>query len=154
MDLTEFAGSLLEPVAAHRTLGIEVVWAGDASGQVSMVIPPAMTNVIGSLHSGGLIALVDAAGLAAIVGGCSHTDDFDRVVPLGTKASLQFHKPGRGRLVGSCSLDRESVRALRLLLDRSQDRTQLDTLAEITDVDGDLVCQGTFTWKLRRLPAG
>lgn len=67
MDVTERARALLEPVPAHRTAGIEVLRAADGAAQVALTTPYVLTNVIGSLHSGGLAALVDAVGPAAII---------------------------------------------------------------------------------------
>jgi uncharacterized protein (TIGR00369 family) len=112
MDVTALARSLLEPIPAHRTLGIQVLRAGDGSAEVMLETPAAMTNVIGSLHSGGLIALVDATGLAAIIGACETETDLDRIVPLGAAASLEFRAPARGRLVATCHLDPNARLAL------------------------------------------
>jgi uncharacterized protein (TIGR00369 family) len=152
MDLTALASSLLQPVPAHRTLGIEVSWSGDGVGEVTMPTPPEMTNVIGSLHSSGLVALVDAAGLAAIIGACSTEADFERILPLGTHASLEFHAPARGHLVASCTLDETATQALHPLLTRTTDRAQLSTHVDVVDARGNLVSRGTFEWSVRRLP--
>jgi uncharacterized protein (TIGR00369 family) len=152
MDATGFARSLLEPVPAHRTLGIQVLRAGDGSAEVTMVTPPTMTNVIGSLHSSGLIALIDATGLAAIIGACEVETEFDRVIPLGAAASLEFLRPARGRLVASCRLDPSARRALQPVLAGREDRARIDTVAQVADESDALVCRGTFEWSLRRLP--
>ena len=74
MDVTALTCSLLEPVPAHRTVGITVVRAVDGAAEVALVTPPGLTNVIGSLHSSGLIALTDTAGLAAIIAACGTAD--------------------------------------------------------------------------------
>ncbi|UUN24996.1 hypothetical protein [Streptomyces sp. FIT100] len=66
MDATEHTRHLLYPVPAHRTARIEVVSAVDGAAQVALETPPELTNVIGSLHSSGLITLVDAAGLGRV----------------------------------------------------------------------------------------
>jgi hypothetical protein len=97
MDLTALARSLLEPIPAHRTAGIEVLRAADAAAEVVLVTAPAMTNVIGSLHSSGLIALADAAGLAAIIAACEKTDDFRGVLPLGAAVPQPIFTPVRRR---------------------------------------------------------
>ncbi len=151
MDLTALARSLLEPVPAHRSLGIEVLHAGDGRGEVSLVTPPTMTNVIGSLHSSGLIALVDAAGLAAIIGACDGEHDFAGIVPLGAVASLEFRAPARGRLVASCRLDPNARRVLQTVLAGTDDRCRVTTLADVVDDSNALVCCGTFDWSVRRL---
>jgi hypothetical protein len=75
MDVTALARTLLEPVPAHRTAGIEVLRAADGAAEVALQTPEALVNVIGSLHSSGLIALVDAAGLAAIIAASGSPED-------------------------------------------------------------------------------
>jgi acyl-coenzyme A thioesterase PaaI-like protein len=152
MDVTELARSLLEPVPAHRTLGIQVLSAGDGSAEVVLETPSAMTNVIGSLHSSGLIALVDAAGLAAIIGACDVDADFDRIVPLGSAATMDFRAPARGRLVASCRLDQHARLALQPVLAGREDRARVSTVADVVDEGRALVCRGTFEWSVRRLP--
>lgn len=86
-----------------------------------------MTNVIGSLHSSGLIALIDAAGLAAIIGACEAEEDFTGIVPLGAVASLDFRAPARGRLVASCRLAPSALRILEPLLAGTTDRARITT---------------------------
>jgi acyl-coenzyme A thioesterase PaaI-like protein len=152
MDATTLARSLLEPIPAHRTAGIQVRRASDGAAEVELVTPPAMTNVIGSLHSSGLVALVDAAGLAAIIAACDTQDDFSGVVPLGSAASLEFRAPAHGRLVASCHLDQEARVALRPVLSGRADRARVTTVAEVVDDTGALVCRGTFQWSIRRDP--
>lgn len=152
MDMTALTRSLFEPVPAHRTAGIEVLRAVDGMAEVALVTPPEMTNVIGSLHSSGLIALIDAAGLAAIIAACDNEDEFSGVLPLGAAASLEFRAPARGRLVATCHLDREARMALRPVLSGEGDRTRLTTATDVVDASGVLVCRGTFDWSVRRRP--
>ena len=150
MDVTALARSLLEPIPAHRTAGIQVQRAIDGTSEVVLVTPLAMTNVIGSLHSSGLVALVDAAGLAAIIAACDTEDDFHGVAPLGAAASVDFRAPARGRLVASCQLGQEARLALRPVLTGEVDRARITTVADVVDEAGVLVCQGTFQWSIRR----
>jgi acyl-coenzyme A thioesterase PaaI-like protein len=150
MDATALARSLLEPIPAHRTAGIEVRRAADGASEVVLATPPAMTNVIGSLHSSGLIALVDAAGLAAIIAACETEDAFNGVVPLGAAASLDFYAPARGRLVATCELGQDARLALRPVLSGTNDRARITTTADVVDAGGVLVCRGTFKWSVRR----
>jgi acyl-coenzyme A thioesterase PaaI-like protein len=152
MDVTMLARSLVEPVPAHRTRGIQVLRAGDGSAEVMLETPSAMTNVIGSLHSSRLIALVDAAGLAAIVAACDANTDFAGIVPLGAAASVEFRAPARGRLVATCRLDDPALDALGPVLASREDRARLRTVADVVDEDDELVCRGTFEWSVRRLP--
>jgi acyl-coenzyme A thioesterase PaaI-like protein len=142
MDVTAFARSLLEPIPAHRTAGIQVQRAIDGTSEVVLVTPLAMTNVIGSLHSSGLVALVDAAGLAAIIAACDTEDDFHGVVPLGAAASVDFRAPARGRLVASCQPGQEARLALRPVLTGEVDRARITTVADVVDEAGVLVCRG------------
>ena len=98
MDVTVLARSLLEPVPAHATAGLEVLRAADGSAEVALRTPLRLTNVIGSLHSSGLITLADAAGLAAIIAACETEDEMRGVLPLGAVATLEFRRL-RGGLV-------------------------------------------------------
>jgi len=129
-----------------------VVRADDEAAEVALETPRAMTNVIGSLHSSGLIALVDATGLAALIGACNAESDFDGVVPLGVAAALEFRAPARGRLVASCRLDEDARLALHPLLTRRSDRTRVTTVVDVVDEAQVMVCRGSFEWSVRRLP--
>ncbi|WP_328934802.1 MULTISPECIES: DUF4442 domain-containing protein [unclassified Streptomyces] len=150
MDVTALARTLLEPVPAHRTVGIQVVRAADGEAEITAEVPESLTNVIGSLHSSGLVALLDAAGLGAIIAASETPGDFDGVVPLGTSATLEFLAPARGRLRAVCHLAPEAYAALGPLLSAKTDRVRFSTHAEITDTTGDVVCRGTFNWSVRR----
>ncbi|MFG2304544.1 hypothetical protein [Actinacidiphila glaucinigra] len=101
MDATALARSLLEPVPAHRTAGIQVLRAADCAAEVALDTPYGLTGVIGGLHSSALIALLDAAGPAAVVAAVGAPGEFDGVVPLGAAATVEFLAPARGRLVAS-----------------------------------------------------
>ncbi|MEU9954547.1 PaaI family thioesterase [Streptomyces sp. NPDC050982] len=150
MDMTPLARSLLEPIPAHRTVGVEVLRAADGTAEIAADTPEGLTNVIGSLHSSGLVALVDAAGLGAIISAATRPEEFQGVLPLGAAASLEFLAPARGRLVATCRLTDEAQRVLRPLLDGQADRARFATSAEVTDAEGTLVCRGAFDWSVRR----
>jgi acyl-coenzyme A thioesterase PaaI-like protein len=100
MDATAPARSLLEPVPAHRTAGTEVLRAEGGAAEVALDTPPELTDVIGSLHSSGLIALLDAAGPAAVIAAVQVPGEFDGVVPLGAAAA------STGASAGSAARDR------------------------------------------------
>jgi acyl-coenzyme A thioesterase PaaI-like protein len=150
MDVTALARSLLEPIPAHRTAGLEVLHAADGAAEVALLTPLALTNVIGSLHSSGLITLADAAGLAAIIAACEAEDEMHGVLPLGAAAALEFRAPAHGRLTASCRLGTAARQALRPVLSGAQKRARISTVADITDEAHALVCQGTFEWSVRR----
>ncbi|MFI2298040.1 hypothetical protein ACH5AL_04175 [Actinacidiphila glaucinigra] len=116
MDATALARSLLEPVPAHRTAGIQVLRAADCAAEVALDTPYGLTGVIGGPHSSALIALLDAAGPAAVVAAVGAPGEFDGVVPLGAAATVEFLAPARGRLVASCALGESARRALREVL--------------------------------------
>jgi uncharacterized protein (TIGR00369 family) len=150
MDRTAPARTLLEPIPAHRTAGVEVVRAADAAAEVALRTPPELANVIGSLHSGGLVALIDATGLAAIIAAAGDDGEMEGVVPLGRSASVEFLAPARGRLLASCRLTDEARDALRPLWTRETDRARLSTEVEVVDASGAPVCRGSFDWSVRR----
>jgi uncharacterized protein (TIGR00369 family) len=152
VDVTARARALIEPVPAHQTAGITVLRAADGAAEVAMPTPPGLLNVIGSLHSSGLVALADAAGLAAIIAASATERDLDGVLPLGVAATMRFLAPARGRLLARCSLGEEARQAVSLLLSGRHDRARVATVASITDESGALVCEGTFQWSIRRAP--
>ncbi|MEU1274354.1 DUF4442 domain-containing protein [Streptomyces sp. NPDC005799] len=150
MDRTVPARTLLEPIPAHRTAGIEVVRAADAAAEVAVRTPPELANVIGSLHSSGLVALIDATGLAAIIAAAGDDGGMEGVVPLGRSASVEFLAPARGRLLASCRLTDAARDAPRPLWTREADRVRLSTDVEVADASGAPVCRGSFEWSVRR----
>jgi acyl-coenzyme A thioesterase PaaI-like protein len=153
MDMTALARTLLESIPAHRTAGIEVLRAADGAAEVASETPQGLTNVIGSLHSSGLIALIDAAGLGAIIASGTRAGDLDGIVPLGTAATLDFLAPARGRLVATCRLTDDARHALRPLLAGESDKARLSTQAEVRDAAGAPVCRGSFDWSVRWIQA-
>jgi acyl-coenzyme A thioesterase PaaI-like protein len=150
MDATALARSLLDPIPAHRTVGLEVLRAVNGVGVVAVTAPPALANVIGSLHSSGLITLIDAAGLAAVISAAPTGDAFHGVVPLGAAAALRFLSPARGRLVATCRLDPDAREALAEVFIGASTRARITTTTDIADDTGGVVCQGTFDWSVRR----
>ena len=150
MDSTRLAARLLESVPANRSFGLRVVRADGAGSEVRLEAPESFANVIGALHSSGLVALIDATGLAAMIGACQDECEFDGLTPLGTMASVQFLAPARGPLIGRCALEPFERTALRELLEARVRKEELETCVEVVDRDGIVVCRGRFTWKLRR----
>ncbi|GAB3855767.1 PaaI family thioesterase [Dactylosporangium cerinum] len=153
MDATALARSLLDPIPAHRTVGLEVIRAVNGLGVVAVTAPPALANVIGSLHAGGLVTLVDAAGLAAIISASPTDDAFRGVVPLGAAAALRFLAPARGRLVATCRLDPEARESLAEVFIGAATRVRVTTATDVVDDTGGVVCQGNFDWSVRRSAA-
>ncbi len=150
MDSTALAARLLASVPANRSFGITVESARDARATVALDLKPEHENVIGSLHASGLMALVDATGLAAMISLAHSPDQFTGITPLATDAQLSFIAPARGCLRGYCQLDADDQSGLRELLDRATDRTRLTSDVRILDEEGTIVCRGYMVWKLRR----
>jgi acyl-coenzyme A thioesterase PaaI-like protein len=154
VDATSLARSLLEPIPAHRTAGITVVHAVDGRAETRLMVPDALHNVIGTLHSSGLVALADATGLAALISGFGHEEDAAAVLPLGASAAMEFTAPARGVLTGRCELSGAAREALVPLLGGASDRARLRTTTHVVDADGTRCATGTFEWSVRlRTPA-
>jgi acyl-coenzyme A thioesterase PaaI-like protein len=151
MDATALAARLLEPIPANVTCGIEIVRAAEGAAEVALEPPDALANVIGSLHASGLVALLDATGLAAIVAAVHDEREFDGIVPLGSAARVEFLRPARGRLTGRCTLSQEAHASLRALFAAEHARARISTTVEIGDRDDLLVCRGSFDWSVRRV---
>lgn len=150
MDTTALARRLLDPVPVHRAAGLEVVRSGDARAEVALETIEPLTNVIGALGAGSLTTLVDAGGLAAIIAAAEDEAELEGVLPLGAAASMRFLAPAYGRVVATCALSDEARGAIRSVLDGSAGRARLETTTHVHDGGGVLVCEGTFSWSLRR----
>jgi len=150
LDSTHLASTMLEPVPANRSFGIEVLHAAHASAEVCMLVPREMTNVVGSLHSSGLIALVDATGLAALISAATDESQLEGLVPVGSVARIEFLAPAHGLLVGRCTVEVDDLAAIETVYKRRRNRATLSTEAEIFDSQETLVCRGKFTWSVSR----
>ncbi|WP_309239169.1 hypothetical protein [Streptomyces lunaelactis] len=106
--------------------------AADGEAELALETPASLTNVI------------------AMITTAEDADAFQRVVPLGAVASLEFLAPARGRLVANCRLDDQARQALRPVLSGDSARARLTTRAEVVDAVGELVCRGRFDWSVRR----
>jgi acyl-coenzyme A thioesterase PaaI-like protein len=151
VDATTWARELLDPVPVHRTLGLEVVAAVAGLAEVAIETRPAISNVVGSLHASGLVTLVDAGGLAAIISVAESRSQLKGLLPLGAQASLEFHKPARGRVTGRCALSSDTFAAVRAVMEGQEERVRIKTTTVLTDADAVTVCTGTFGWSIRRL---
>ena len=149
MDVTATARRLLESVPAHRTAGIQVLLAADGVARLTMTVPGCLATAEGSLHVGGLVTLLDATGLAAVIASCAGEDEVDDLLPLGTSVTLDLRAPGRGRLVCECTMDDDARTALRRVLAGEIPRARIGTLSEIIDGTGAVICSGTFRWNVR-----
>ncbi|GAA0956190.1 PaaI family thioesterase [Virgisporangium aurantiacum] len=150
MNATDLVRTLFDAVPVHRTLGLTVRHAIDGVAAVELLTVPALRNVIGSLHSSGLIALIDAAGLGAIVSAATEPAQVADIVPLGAAASLTFRAPARGVLVARCALTADERRELGKVFSGAAKRIRTVTAAAVTDDAGVVVCEGTFEWSVRR----
>jgi acyl-coenzyme A thioesterase PaaI-like protein len=153
MDATALARRLLEPVPAHRAIGVHVLRAVDGTAAVTLTASDLPTNHVGAPHAGSLLALLDATCLAAVLAACPSEPDAVRLVPLEVSATLDFRGRAQGRLVGECTMDDAGRAALRCLLAEESDRARVGTLTEISDSTGRVVCSGTLRWNVRLLPA-
>lgn len=146
------AVELLDQLPANSTLGLTVLEARDGVGQAALPVRQRARNVIGALHSSGLIALADAAALAAILSLAPDEQTGRRLQPLGVQARMSFNRPVRGTAVGTCHLGAESRSALAALFEARDERAQLTT---DTTIDGDgapAAVDGQFDWVVRLAP--
>lgn len=96
------------------------------------------------------MTLLDAAGLAAIIGAAPSQEALRGVLPLGAASSARYLAPGRGRLTATCLLPDDARKALAKFYTDGESRLRLTTETEIVDATGTPVCQGAFDWSLRR----
>ena len=146
-ELVRAIDGMLESFPAYRQADIRL-HVGLAEATCSPRLVTAMTEVQGEMS--GLIALIDATGLAALVAAADDEHQFDGVTPLGATARLEFLAPARGRLRGRCELQADALSALRPVLEGTERKATLDTEVHVLNADDTVVCRGSFTWKLRR----
>jgi hypothetical protein len=84
-----------------------------------------------------------------VIASCGSEQQAASLLPLGVSATVEFRAPGRGRLIGSCTLDEAGHTALRHLLTGDSTRARLGTMVEITDSTGAVISTGTFRWNIR-----
>ncbi len=150
MEATAIARALLEPIPANALLGLWIDAAENGSATVRIDVRPELTNVVDALHASGLIALVDAAGLAAVLSAADRPDQLADVLPLGSDADLSFYAPARGELTARCDLDDSARELARQFFAERSDRLALMTETQIADASGAVVCTGRFRWRIRR----
>jgi len=151
VDASEIAGGMLSLAPANMTLGIRVVSAVDGVGVVEMEVREGFANVIGSLHASGLVALIDAASLAALISAAEHPEQLGGLTPLGSRAVLEFLVPARGPLLGRCQLSPEDLDSLQNFFSTPATAPlRLTTTADVLDRDGVVACRGSFDWSIRR----
>lgn len=150
MEATAIARSLLEPIPANTLLGVRVDRAVDGAATVGLAVRPELTNVVDALHASGLLALVDAAGLAAVLSAAERADQLVDVLPLGSDADLCFYAPARGELTAHCELDDGARELAREFFAARSQRLALMTETQIVDSEGSVVCTGRFRWRIRR----
>ena len=148
MDALHLAHRLLTAVPANRTAGVEILHALDGTARVTLTATDSLTTPTGSLHAAGLVALLDATGLAAVLSCCPTETQANTLAPVATSVTVDFRGPGLGPLVAECVLDDEARVGLQELLSGRTGRARLRTTAEITNCTGDVVCSGTFRWSV------
>lgn len=149
MDSAKLAAELLDRLPANRTLGLTVTDAHDGVGRARLPVAEGVWNVIGALHSSGIVALADAAALAAVLSVAPDEELARRLQPLGTNARVEFQRPVRGVALAACKLDAEARVALETLYAGRHDRARFTTA---TIIDGDQAAHaavGEFDWIAR-----
>jgi acyl-coenzyme A thioesterase PaaI-like protein len=109
-------------------------------------------NVIGALHASGVVALADAAALAAVLSVAPDEAAARRLQPLGLQARLTFARPLRGTAVATCHLQPEGRAALSGLHEGRHERARFTTIATIDGDDAPRAAEGEFDWVVRLAP--
>jgi uncharacterized protein (TIGR00369 family) len=112
--------------------GIEPISLGDGRSRLEVTVEPHHGNQMGVAHGGLLMTLLDVS-----MGTAARSAVGTNVVTVDMQVA--FMAPASGRLVGQGRV----VRAGKSLV---------FVEAEITNVDGDVVCRGTSVFKTAREP--
>jgi uncharacterized protein (TIGR00369 family) len=126
--------NVFDAVPFMRLLGVQREYSRDGRARLVLDPKPELGNVIGAVHGGVLITLLDVAMASAAV---SRLDFSRTAVTLNLNTS--FLAPGRGRLTA----DGEVL---------DQDGSVAMCRASITDAEGRLVAQGLGSFRYLPLP--
>jgi acyl-coenzyme A thioesterase PaaI-like protein len=99
-----------------------------------------------------VVALADAAALAAILSVAPGETAARRLQPLGVQARLTFQRPVRGTALATCYLDADGKTALANLYEGRHERARFTTLTTIDGDDAPRAAEGEFEWVLRLAP--
>jgi hypothetical protein len=106
--------------------------------------------VIGSRHSSGLVALIDATGLAAVIAAAGEESQFDGLTPLGSLAHARVSGAGAWGSRRALRSEPRERGVLGEVLERRERRAEVTTEVEVRDEAGAVVCRGSFVEKLGR----
>lgn len=126
--------NVFDAVPFMRLLGVQREYSREGRARLVLDPKPELGNVIGAVHGGVLITLLDVAMASAAV---SRLNFSRTAVTLNLNTS--FLEPGRGRLTA----DGEVL---------DQDGSVAMCRASITDAEGRLVAQGLGSFRYLPLP--
>lgn len=126
--------NVFDAVPFMRLLGVQREYSKDGRARLTLDPQPELGNVIGAVHGGVVVTLLDVAMASAAV---SRLDFTRTAVTLNLDTS--FIEPGRGRLTA----DGEVI---------EQDGSVAMCRASVTDANGRLVAQGLGSFRYLPLP--
>ena len=126
--------------------------ACDGRGVAGLAVSEPVHNVIGSLHSSGVVALADAAALAAVLSTAPDEATARRLQPLGVQAEVVFHRPARGVAEAVCRLDSVAEQALADMYAGNRHQIRVNTRIEIGTSANAVAAEAVFTWAIRLAP--
>lgn len=126
--------NVFDAVPFMRLLGVQREYSKDGHARLTLDPQPELGNVIGAVHGGVVVTLLDVAMASAAV---SRLDFTRTAVTLNLDTS--FIEPGRGRLTA----DGEVI---------EQDGSVAMCRASVTDANGRLVAQGLGSFRYLPLP--
>ena len=153
MDLMSLAVELLDRLPANRTLGLTIAELHNGLGRAVLPVSDGVRNVIGALHSSGVVALADAAALAAVLSASPDEATARRLQPLGVEARLSFRRPVRGTAIGTCVLDAQTRAAVENLFGGHANQAGFTTRTTIDGDEAPEAAVGEFDWVVRLAPS-
>jgi acyl-coenzyme A thioesterase PaaI-like protein len=146
MDYEAIAAGLNQMVPFAAYVGAHVEEVGPGTARVTLPDGDERSNHVGSQHAGALFTAGEAASGGAFVG--AFAERMGDITPLAEKAEISYLKIARGTITANATLQGDGEELLAEL--DQEGRVRFPVAVELTDADGQVVCEMTVRWYVRK----
>lgn len=112
-------------------------------GLLGLEIDDSIKNHIQTIHASALFALAEAASGEALQ--LTFPEYNGKVVPVLRDSQIKFKKPATNSVMAYTEIDGDNISKFREQFEKKT-RSSISVDVEIKDLEGALICSGTFTW--------
>jgi len=142
--------SFVEDLPFNKFLKIEIGPATATSVEISLPLRPELLNHVGTLHAAAQFGLGEAAAGALV--GLIFSDLITEVVPLNAKSTIEYRRPGYGKLTARGTFTPEERQ--RIVAEyQEKGKARFTTVAELTDEHGVAATTVTVEWVVLKKPS-